>query len=145
MNIISKQKISNMNFKALSDRELSDLLHKKETWLERLNYNMQGNYDCADDDPDERYVEELRREIKQIKDHFDKKKQEEFEKLSDEKLQELLDRKKNWVDCALKKMRETEGQLNYSDRYTWSEIHLQRKRIQQIELIKYGPGAGGVG
>ena len=136
-----------MNFKALSDRELSDLLHKKEEWLERLNHNMQGNYD--DDDPDERYVEELRQEIKQIKAHFDKREQKELEKLSDKKLQELLDEKQIWVDRSLKNLRETEGQWNNGDRYIWSEIYHERKRIQQIRLIlnerKYGPGAGGVG
>ena len=135
-----------MNFKALSDRELSDLLHKKEEWLERLNHNMQGNYD--EDDPDERYVEELRQEIKQIKAHFDKRKQEELEKLSDEKLEELFDQEIRW----LTRVRNMKDKPWFDPKLLphWTCIvEDTNKKLQNIELIlnerKYGPGAGGVG
>lgn len=136
-----------MNFQKLSNSQLSDILHKKEKWLERLNHNMQGNYDCADDDPDERYVEELSQEIKQIKAHFDKRKQEELEKLSNEKLEELLDQEIRW----LTRVRNMKDEDWVDPKYLphWTCIEDTNKQIKNIELIlntkKYGPGAGGVG
>ena len=133
-----------MNFKALSDRELSDLLHEKEKWLERLNHNMQGHYD---DDPDERYSDELNQEIKQIRAHFDKRKQEELEKLSDEKLQELLDKEIRWL-TRVRNMKD-EPWVDPKHLPHWTCIEDTNKKLKNIELIlnerKYGPGAGGVG